>query len=269
MTFPLRPPTGARGDNTRLGPLVAERIREMIVTGELGEGERLPPLDVLLDEFGVSAPSMREALRILESEGLVSVQRGSIGGAVVHRPTHEMAAYTLALILRSQGTDVTDLGDALASLEPICAGLCATRSDRKKTVVPELRRINQAASEVLDDARVFGAHMTAFHEAVVRGCGNQTLTLVVGALESIRLAQMARGAAPAATSHPMRLTRNTRLPEIEVHEQIAELINDGDEASVRKVMTEHVQRNRQYRKALGIKDHVKERVDIKGLRADT
>ncbi len=95
----------------RAADVVADRIREQIVSGELADGERLPPLDLLLEEFGISGPSMREALRMLESEGLITVQRGSVGGAIVHRPSYKAAAYTMALVLRSRDTEVADVAE--------------------------------------------------------------------------------------------------------------------------------------------------------------
>ena len=66
-----------------------------------------------MSEFGVSYPSIREAIRILETEGLVTVRRGNVGGAEVHRPDESSAAYHLGLAL--QGGRVT-LGD----LAPAC-----------------------------------------------------------------------------------------------------------------------------------------------------
>ena len=127
---------------SRVADVVADRIRDLIIDGKLADGDRLPPLDALLEEFSISGPSMREALRVLESEGLITVQRGSVGGSVVHRPEPRTAAYTIALVLRSRSTELHDVFDALALLVPMCAMLCARRSDRKKAVVPELRRIN-------------------------------------------------------------------------------------------------------------------------------
>ena len=101
--------------------MVAERIRELIVTGQLADGERLPSLDGLLDEFGISGPTMREALRMLESEGLITVQRGKVGGAIVHRPSYTDAASTMALVLRSHNTEIADVARSLAVLERECA----------------------------------------------------------------------------------------------------------------------------------------------------
>jgi DNA-binding FadR family transcriptional regulator len=81
----------------------------------------------------VSRPSLREALRILESEGLITVRRGNLGGAVVHAPRVGNAAYSVGLVLQSKRVPMTDLRDAIKSIEPVGAGLCAAREDRYET----------------------------------------------------------------------------------------------------------------------------------------
>src|SRR4051794_40921632 len=65
---------------------VADELRQLIIAGELDEGDSLGNEPELIERFGVSRPSMREALRILETEGLISVRRGVFGGVVAHRP---------------------------------------------------------------------------------------------------------------------------------------------------------------------------------------
>jgi DNA-binding FadR family transcriptional regulator len=229
----------------RLADVVADRIREMIITGELSEGERLPRLDDLLGQFGVSAPSMREALRILESEGLIAVQRGSVGGAMVRRPSHATAAYTLALVLRSEGTEVGDVVEALTMLEPLCAMLCARRSDRNKTVVRELRKINATSRKLVEgDEMAFTDAMTAFHTALVNLCGNKTLALVAGTLESIWLADV-KTWVQSSTAHGTYPNRE-KLAAVEVHEQAIELIKAGDGPGVHRLMTKHINMKRIY-----------------------
>jgi hypothetical protein len=79
--------------------LVAADLRRQIVAGKLGDGTFLPRQIDLLAIYEVSRPSLREALRVLESEGLISVRRGKLGGAVVHRPSLHMVAQTLGLVL--------------------------------------------------------------------------------------------------------------------------------------------------------------------------
>src|ERR1700709_2390935 len=98
---------------------------------------------------------MREAIRILESEGLIEVQQGRFGGAVVHVPKVENIAVSLALGRETNGGHLPDGGVALQAIEPSCVRLCAQREDRLEAVVPVLQRLHdQALEAVQDDERV-------------------------------------------------------------------------------------------------------------------
>lgn len=230
----------------RLPDVVADRIRELILTGELDDGQRLPPLEGLLQQFGVSAPTMREALRILEAEGLIRVQRGSIGGAIVRRPTSETAAYTLAVVLRSHDTSKGDVGEALSLLEPLCAMLCARLRNRKSQVVRELRKINADARALIDgDELAFNETMINFHTTLVQRCGNDTLRLLTGALGSICLSDV-RTWAKATSAHGDYPTANKRLTSVEIHEQITDLIYAGKDLEVERAMANHIQGSRKF-----------------------
>src|SRR5262245_1813371 len=110
--------------------LVADRLRERIVVGEIEDGAILPKQQQLLAEFGVAKLWLREALRILEVEGLVQVRRGKYGGAVVRRPQAGSAALVMETVLRSLDTGADAVVEALRRIEPVCAGLCAARPDR-------------------------------------------------------------------------------------------------------------------------------------------
>jgi len=240
MTAPRAVPlSDGRVQLQRAADVVADRIRELIVSGELADGERLPRLDLLLDEFGISGPSMREALRMLESEGLITVQRGSIGGAIVHRPSDKAAAYTMALVLRSRDTAVADVAESLALLEQTCAVLCARRPDRKRTVVRALRKLNQAAERLVDaDELTFTEAMTAFHEELMRGCGLATLALATRAIGAIWLVSVRQWAAENG-EHGTFVTRDERVAWVKRQAHLVELIEAGDEPGVERMMTEH------------------------------
>ena len=67
--------------------LVASHLRRQIVRGELKEGDALPPESALMEQFGVSRPTLREAFRVLESEALISVRRGARAARVSTPPT--------------------------------------------------------------------------------------------------------------------------------------------------------------------------------------
>jgi GntR family transcriptional repressor for pyruvate dehydrogenase complex len=173
----------------RLAEMVASVLRERIVDGEVGDGEMLPTLDRLVKEFGVSKPSIREALRILENERLITVKRGNVGGAVVHRPEAGAVAYMIGLVLQSDDVGSTDLRAALGELQPVCASLCAQRRDRARKVVPLLRRACDESSAAMDDPAALERWSRTFHNDLIAGCGNQSLVLVVGALERLWAAQ--------------------------------------------------------------------------------
>ncbi|WP_101836448.1 FadR/GntR family transcriptional regulator, partial [Frankia canadensis] len=106
--------------------LVAAHLRRQIVRGELHEGDALPPEAVLMEQFGVSRPTLREAFRVLESEALISVRRGAHGGARVHTPNGDVAARYTALILEHQHTTLADIHTAHTHLETTTIRLLAT-----------------------------------------------------------------------------------------------------------------------------------------------
>src|SRR4051812_32786766 len=85
----------------RAGELVARHIRHRILRGQLKEGERLPPEAELTKAFQVSRPTLREAISVLESEGLVVMKRGAKGGIIVHRPDVRVAARYVEFILEA------------------------------------------------------------------------------------------------------------------------------------------------------------------------
>src|ERR1700752_690739 len=86
----------------RVAEIVASRLRDDILSGRLKEGDVLPSQEALLGEFGVSPPAVREAIHILESDGLISVRRGNVGGAVVHRPRPERTAQLISIVLQAR-----------------------------------------------------------------------------------------------------------------------------------------------------------------------
>jgi GntR family transcriptional regulator, transcriptional repressor for pyruvate dehydrogenase complex len=127
---PSVPP--GRTPQRRIAETVASELREGILSGRTAD--RLPTQDQLVSDFGVSYPTVREALRILETEGLVTVRRGSVGGAEVHRPDQSSGAYHLGLLLQGAGVPLGDLAQGLVLLEPLCAGEVARRADRATAV---------------------------------------------------------------------------------------------------------------------------------------
>src|SRR5213080_2961741 len=92
--------------------LIASDLRRQIVRGELTAGATLPSEMLLMEQYGVSRPTLREAFRILESESLISVRRGARGGARVVSPDIAVAARYVGLLLQMSGTTIADVYEA-------------------------------------------------------------------------------------------------------------------------------------------------------------
>jgi len=233
------PETRRRLSAPRIAEIVADELRRQIIDGELADGDLLPRQEVLVEQFNVSLVSLREALRILETEGLVSVRRGNRGGAVVHAPAKTSAAYMLGLLLQSESVEVADLGMALQELEPACAALAARRPDRADTLVPELNRVNDAMAEHLDDGRACTEIGREFHDLVVRGCGNHTIIAVVGSLETLWSSHERQWADESAArgTYPSLAKRRAVL---NTHIKLAETIAEGDVDRARRIAGRHL-----------------------------
>ena len=222
----------------RIAEIVADGLRQRILSGDLDDGAMLPKQEELLAEFGVSPPSIREALRILETEGLITVQRGNVGGAVVHRPQAAKAAYMMGLVLQSRGVSLSVLVNAMRKLEPACAAECALRADRATTVLPRLRAVLDHGLEIINDADAFIGTARKFHIELVAACGNEAMSLVVGALESLWSAQVST-LARDTSRHGSFSDVSIRQSMADEHERLYRLIAEGDARGVEQAMRDH------------------------------
>jgi len=214
--------------------LVAARLRRQIVRGEIEEGDALPPESELMREFGVSRPTLREAFRILESEALLSVTRGSRGGARVHPPDIRVAARYAGLILQHSGTTLEDVQAARAIIEPPAARMLAERRNRR--AVEALREFVERERDVVDDPPAFADLTTDFHEFLVELAGNQTLVLLVGILHDIIDTQV-----HSAVTSPQGIEKAaSRRKAIRSHEKLVDLIEAGDAEGAERHWREHI-----------------------------
>ncbi|SEG88520.1 DNA-binding transcriptional regulator, FadR family [Thermomonospora echinospora] len=161
--------------------LIASQLRRVIVRGELRPGDRLPSEAQLMERFGVSRPTLREAFRILESESLISVLRGSRGGARVTAPQAAVASRYVSLLLQVRNTTIADVYEARMVLEPACARLLAQR--RTDADLRDLRDHIEHLHQVVEnrgrtaDPLEWSRLTYRFHELVLQRSGNRTLAL--------------------------------------------------------------------------------------------
>jgi GntR family transcriptional regulator, transcriptional repressor for pyruvate dehydrogenase complex len=220
----------------RVADIVASRLRDDILSGRLTEGDVLPSQETLFQEFGVSPPALREAIHILESDGLVSVRRGNMGGAVVHLPSAQRTAQMIGMVLQARSATPADVNEALLYLEPICAGMCAAREDRLTEAVPYLEAEIELQAEQFDDTSQYVRNARRFHEAIVSRCGNESMILLVGSLELIWSAH--ESSVWSDDGQPM--SAKTRRAALRDHRRLTEAISDGNRDRAVRLARDHL-----------------------------
>lgn len=231
-------PGGDRVRVPKAGELVASRLRRQIILGELREGDALPSESVLMDRFGVSRPTLREAFRILEAECLINIRRGARGGARVQVPVPAAAARYASTILQYQSTTLTDVYETRTLLESQAAGLLATRHRHAGdlTRLEELLAAEEAAL-THPGTENFLAADEAFHLGVVELAGSRTLDLLVRMLYSIIETATASSTHAHLDQEEMQaLRRRTHRS----HARLLEVLREGEPAEVQSYWERHL-----------------------------
>ncbi|MBV9380341.1 MAG: FadR family transcriptional regulator [Streptosporangiaceae bacterium] len=210
----------------KAGEMVASQLRRQIVLGELREGDQLPSESVLMEEFGVSRPTLREAFRILEAEGAITVRRGVRGGARVQVPDAGVAARHVGLVLQHRGTLLSDVYDIRAVLEPAAARMAARR--RTSADLARLQDVLDRERESIDDPGASFAADAEFHRLIVELSGSETLQVLTAMVTDI----IREGDRAYADSHDWQHEQELAKIAIRAHTRLVELIRkrNGEEA---------------------------------------
>ncbi len=243
MTPNRTPATSAGVRFARLAEQIADDLRTRLLVGDLSTATELAVEESLRGHYAVSKPTFREAMRVLEAEGLITVRRGAIGGAVVHRPDKEHVAYTLGMALAARAVSTSDVGTALREVEPACAAACAGRVDRMQQVVPILRHLHERSVAVVDSLVEATAMSRMFHEAIVDLCGNQSLVVMAGALESLWSSHESSWASRVDSAE---VSRAERLRALDDHRELIDAIERGDAEEARSLSLRHLLKSQLY-----------------------
>ncbi|HEY9314856.1 FadR/GntR family transcriptional regulator [Williamsia sp.] len=195
-------PGGTRAGKIVRAPKASEKIADLlrgqIVRGEIATGQMLPPEKTLIQNFGVSRPTLREAFRILESEGLISVVTGSHGGPQARLPGLDVASRHIGQYLQVHGTTLADLLEARSDFETACvrhlANRCPPAGMRALKACVDANRLRLAQG--VDDPKDFATWVGLtgdFHELIAQYCGNTTLAVQVGVLHDVLAAHRRMG----------------------------------------------------------------------------
>ncbi|MBE1551982.1 DNA-binding FadR family transcriptional regulator [Mycobacterium sp. OAS707] len=216
----------------KMADRVATALRRMFIRGEITEGTMLPPESELMERFGVSRPTLREAFRVLESESLIEVQRGVRGGARVTRPRRETLARYAGLILEYEGVTVKDVYAARMALEtPMVIELAKSRN---AAVIAELEAIVEREGQLQPGSDAVD-QLTDFHAAIARLSGNKTLQIISAMLHHI-IEKANRSLQPTKGDRAEGAVRRSA----KTHRMVLDLIKAGDAEKAGELWRKHL-----------------------------
>lgn len=218
----------------KLSQRIAREIAAEIAARKLRAGDRLDPESSMLARFGVGRPSLREALRILEDQGLIVLKPGPGGGPVVTELGPPQFARMASLYFQTAETTLRELGEALVVIEPVMARQAAERSsngsnDELRAHLAGVRERATAGGDVV-------ACTNEFHRIVARLSGNGVLGLVATAVRAL-YEERVLGTINAVHGPVLADSAGRTFDE---HDAIASAILAGRATRAERLMREHV-----------------------------
>ncbi|PYE12349.1 GntR family transcriptional regulator [Williamsia limnetica] len=209
--------------------VLANDLRERILRGDFPTGTALPPERELVTQTRMSRTTVREALRILEVQGLVTIKTGRSGGAFVQQPGGAAVATSVSLLIRGQQLRLTALLETREAIEPACASLAAKyRTDEDLAI---LDRVNAAMADESASLAEFLQANIDWHLAVAAASHNELLTGLMSALSA---------AIYSSTENTAFVDDTVRKITIRAHKSITEAIRSSDPQAAVRRMTKHV-----------------------------
>lgn len=229
---PRRRPQSRKAQKAAL--LIAQQIVDDITLDGLTPGTKMASERDMLARFEAGRGTLRESLRFLEMNGVITVKAGPQGGPIVSEPDAQDLAGVLGLFLQLRGLPFRELVSAREILEPELAALAAGASGGD--VADEITDSIEGMRAFLDDEQNFLAENDRFHAAVATAAGNGLFALLISSLHSIT------DGMPLGVSYP----RERREAVLRAHEAVGEAIVAGDPEGARWAMRRHMREFRRY-----------------------
>ncbi len=228
---PAEPGLFSRVSVGRISEIIVDQIRLLMRQGQLKPGDRLPPERDLCERFGVSRVTVREALRMLESSGLVEIRVGARGGAFVTAPSSDRVGEGLADLLTLSVISASDVTEVRMILEAGIVPLVCERATEEDLL--ELEAICQRSESALAAGDYSMDMSLEFHIRVAQATHNPAVVMLVESFRGpiLMSLQQAHEAAPEMGG----------LGTSE-HEQFIEAVRRRDPDTASKIMREHLER---------------------------
>jgi GntR family transcriptional regulator, transcriptional repressor for pyruvate dehydrogenase complex len=216
----------------KMGELIAADIRRKIVSGELVPGQSLPSEADMMRGYEIARPTLREALRLLEQDQLLTVRRGSHLGWTVRLPDPSLTARNVTLLLELEGATLGDVYTARTIFEPPACRMAAEHAPEEE--IERLRRTLEEELAADDDRAVYPVVAWRFHTELAELSGNKTLGLIGATLQHISQSHAARMVST-------RWDKTVWRRSYRAHEKVIDLISARKGAEAEAFWRKHMQ----------------------------
>ncbi|MFC0106144.1 FadR/GntR family transcriptional regulator [Kibdelosporangium aridum] len=215
----------------RVSQVIVDQIKMLIHEGKLNPGDRLPSERELCSRFGVSRVTVREALRVLEASGLVTIRVGAHGGAFVTTPSNSRLGEGLADLLRLSPLTAAQVTEARMVFELGIVPMVVERATEQD--IEELREICARQKAALKDGTYSLTLSTEFHTKVAACTHNPAIEMLVESFHGPMLMSLKE----AKTRAPLMGRKGATE-----HSKFVDAVAAGDVEAATEIMRTHLQR---------------------------
>jgi DNA-binding FadR family transcriptional regulator len=217
----------SRPRHLKTSEIVARELVGYIVEHQLAEGAMLPTERSLAQSLGIGRTTMREALRLLETRGVLTIRPGPGGGPVIRRPRPNDLTEALTLMLEFESATFLEVMEARTWIEPSVARWATESIDDE--ALSALTTANEAVAANGDDGGLARGNR-AFHSIIADNCGNVLLQIF-----SETLMRITGGGSAGVTYGPRQVAAI-----VESHEQIIKAFEQHDPDAAEAAMQAHL-----------------------------
>ena len=215
--------------NQRLSHQIEEKIKEAIFNRDFTAGDKIPSERELAEIFGASRLIVREALRALESKGLIEIKKGVRGGGYVKKFSTEPVIESLKNMIGLNKIDINTIAEARLSIEPNISSLAARKATPKDTAY--LQEINERLKKAFESGDSSIENDPGIHTVIAEIAGNRILQMIAEALVDIHTYSM----------RDVKLDEDSKLSILSSHANIIAAIGQKQEQTAYDLMVEHIE----------------------------
>lgn len=209
---------------------VAHLLLERIMAAKLKPGSSFATEAELLSQFNVSRPTLREGLRILESQGVLDVRPGPGGGIIVGKPSIDLLAHGLSVFLRLHEVPFVTVIKARELIEPALAYEAAVNGTDEDFAELEASIVRMKALNAQSDQEAFLEENRVFHGVIARASGNKVLEVFWQTISILATGE----------HHGIRYSVGNQAHVIKAHQRILEACRARDSDAASAAMESHV-----------------------------